>query len=375
MRRLILLLVIIAIAVCFVYAKYRSGFGFRKLAQLLPTGNSETPIASTTPASSETAAPAPQVVEDTSLHSPALPAPSASPGSTSRPVPVQSATPPQPAAGIIPVLPPQSTRTPTSSNGRISLYSTVEEAQRAAVKRYPALAAANSAFSREYLARYNRYKQERPTYFQDTLWPLALADEIANKFSPAPADTATVSSGETSPPPAAALPRVTIHHFADDIAAAKTAGGIGLGPGDAFTLSKLEEAKAKAKQEKKPLGFVMTWGQFFGVRTSNRYQGSRAAFIHFYQAFHNNLVLVFVRHETELQAVPDAVKKGFFGPDEGGAAPNMAVTDADATELIVEIPMGGKGKSYGLERDAIFSAGAEKIDQWLAVHPDATTNR
>jgi hypothetical protein len=46
----------------------------------------------------------------------------------------------------------------------------------------------------------------------------------------------------------------------------------------------------------------------------------------------------------------------------------MAVTDANVTELIVEIPykhLDGNG------RERIFAAGGRKIDEWLASHPDA----
>jgi hypothetical protein len=62
------------------------------------------------------------------------------------------------------------------------------------------------------------------------------------------------------------------------------------------------------------------------------------------------------------------VKKGFFGPDEGGYAPNMAVTDASATEFITEIPT---RDLEGPDRDPIFAAGAKQIDNWLATHPGA----
>jgi len=136
----------------------------------------------------------------------------------------------------------------------------------------------------------------------------------------------------------------------------------------AFSLSQLEAAKAKAVAERKPLGFIMVWGEHFGRQTDTRSKGSISALAHFYRAFNNNLVLVYVRHENELGLVPDAVKQGFTGPDEGGWAPNMAVVDATASEFIVEIPYGGSD-SVGSIRDQVFSAGAEKIDQWLATHP------
>jgi len=139
---------------------------------------------------------------------------------------------------------------------------------------------------------------------------------------------------------------------------------------DAFSLSQLEAAKAKAQAEHKPLGFLMVWGQFFGEEADTRSGGGAPGLAHFYRAFNSNLVLVFVRHETELGSVPDAVKQGFNGPDEGGFAPNMAVVDATATEFIVEIPYGGND-SNGAKRDQVFGAGAVKIDQWLTTHPYA----
>ena len=115
----------------------------------------------------------------------------------------------------------------------------------------------------------------------------------------------------------------------------------------------------------------MVWGQYFGNDNVDwRRRGGPSGTAHFYRAFKDALVLVYVRHETELGAVPDAVKQGFNGPDEGGFAPNMAVVDASAQEFIVEIPYGGNG-STGAVRDEVFTKGAQKIEQWLAYHPDA----
>lgn len=138
----------------------------------------------------------------------------------------------------------------------------------------------------------------------------------------------------------------------------------------AFSLSQLEAAKAKARAERKPLGFIMVWDSLFGERADTRLQGGTHGLAHFYRAFNENVVLVFVRHENELGSVPNAVKEGFNGPDEGGFAPNMAVVDATASEFIVEIPYGG-ADSNGEKRDKVFAAGAAKIDQWLATHPQA----
>jgi hypothetical protein len=120
----------------------------------------------------------------------------------------------------------------------------------------------------------------------------------------------------------------------------------------AFSLANLEAAKKKAKDEKKLIGFVMVWDSIF---TPSRPMGpgSNGALAHFYDVFGGNLVLVFVRHEDELDKVPDAVKQGFFGPEEGGFAPNMAVVSADCSKFVCEIPEGGK-ESNGQIREKIF---------------------
>ncbi|HKI69481.1 MAG TPA: hypothetical protein VKA67_07830, partial [Verrucomicrobiae bacterium] len=120
----------------------------------------------------------------------------------------------------------------------------------------------------------------------------------------------------------------------------------------AFSLSQLDEAKKKAKAEHKPIGFIMVWDRFFRPAWPMR-RGSPAGLAHFYDVFHNGLVLVFVRHENELGAVPDAVKRGFNGPEEGGYAPNMAVVSSDCSRFICEIPYGGD-HSNGAIRDQIF---------------------
>ncbi len=120
----------------------------------------------------------------------------------------------------------------------------------------------------------------------------------------------------------------------------------------AFSLDQLEAAKKKAKDEKKPLGFIMEWDSM--LKPANPLErGSDSGLAHFYDVFHDGLVLVFVRHENELDKVPDAVRQGFFGPEEGGFAPNMAVVTADCSQFICEIPYGGD-KSNGAIREPIF---------------------
>jgi hypothetical protein len=132
---------------------------------------------------------------------------------------------------------------------------------------------------------------------------------------------------------------------------------------DGFRLDQLAEAKKKAAAEGKPLGFVMVWGSFFdhdGDAAQSR--GSVDAFVHFYTVFNDSVVLVFVRHETELGAVPAAVAKGFNGPDEGGYSPNLAVVDPTAEHFICEIPGGANHKDVSAaEREKAFHAGIDRI--------------
>ena len=109
----------------------------------------------------------------------------------------------------------------------------------------------------------------------------------------------------------------------------------------AFSLDNLEAAKKKAAAEKKLLGFIMEWDGFFKPSYPVG-DYSENAMAHFYDVFHDNMVLVFVRHESELGKVPPAVSQGFGGPDEGGYAPNMAVVTADCSHFICEIPYGNK---------------------------------
>jgi hypothetical protein len=130
----------------------------------------------------------------------------------------------------------------------------------------------------------------------------------------------------------------------------------------AFSLDQLDAAKKKAKEEKKLLGFIMVWDQFF-VPSRPMGPGSNGALAHFYDVFHNNLVLVFVSHERELGKVPDAVKQGFFGPEEGGYAPNMAVVTADCSKFVCEVPYAKKDFAG---REQIFRQKIEVIKKFLA---------
>lgn len=181
-------------------------------------------------------------------------------------------------------------------------------------------------------------------------------------------DPAIIPAAQPRPVRLAPRPAPVIDRFSGPLFAALHGPSMRLELSSAFSLAQLDQAKAAAQAQKKPLGFLMVWGQFFDREADPRGKGSNEALVHFYEAFHQNLVLVFVRHESELGLVPPAVAKGFNGPDEGGYAPNMAVTDATATEFIVEIPFRALD---GAGRDPLFAEGAAKIDVWLATHPDA----
>ncbi|MEI9961420.1 MAG: hypothetical protein WDM76_09930 [Limisphaerales bacterium] len=131
----------------------------------------------------------------------------------------------------------------------------------------------------------------------------------------------------------------------------------------AFSLADLDVAKKRAETERKPIGFVLVWDEFFQPAVPMA-SGSVGGLAHFYTVFRNGVVLVFVRHEDELDKVPEAVKKGFAGPDEGGFAPNMAVVSEDCSQFICEIPLGGKD-SNGQIREQIFR---EKIAEIKKFH-------
>jgi hypothetical protein len=132
----------------------------------------------------------------------------------------------------------------------------------------------------------------------------------------------------------------------------------------AFSMDNLEAAKKKAQDENKLLGFIMEWDSMLVPAYPMR-QGGDGGLAHFYDVFHDNLVLVFVRHESELNKVPGAVGQGFFGPDEGGFAPNMAVVTADCSKYVCEIPYGGQ-HSNGQIREQIFRDKIAVIKKFIA---------
>jgi len=134
----------------------------------------------------------------------------------------------------------------------------------------------------------------------------------------------------------------------------------------AFSLDQLEAAKAKAKAEKKLLGFIMEWDSMLVPSEPMGGSGSNSGMAHFYAAFKDSMVLVFVRHEDELGKVPPAVAQGFNGPDEGGFAPNMAVVTADCSQFICEIPFGGGKDSTWQLREKVFREKIAVIKKFTA---------
>jgi hypothetical protein len=133
----------------------------------------------------------------------------------------------------------------------------------------------------------------------------------------------------------------------------------------AFSLDSLEAAKKKARAEKKLLGFIMEWDSMLVPAHPMGNGGSDSGLAHFYDVFNDSLVLVFVRHESELGQVPDAVKQGFNGPEEGGFAPNMAVVTADCSQFVCEIPFGGKESTPQI-REQIFREKIAVIKKFAA---------
>ncbi len=155
------------------------------------------------------------------------------------------------------------------------------------------------------------------------------------------------------------------HHYDPyemGLAAARGNAEMALSKKMAFSLDQLELAKKTAQAQHKLIGFIMVWDQFF-VTARPLEGGSESGLAHFYEVFHNGLVLVFVRHESELGKVPDAVKQGFFGPEEGGFAPNMAVVSADCSKFVCEIPYGGDHSNGGI-REKIFREKIEVIKKF-----------
>jgi len=140
---------------------------------------------------------------------------------------------------------------------------------------------------------------------------------------------------------------------------------------DCFSMAQLDQAKAKALRDGKCMGFILVWGQYFGPQVNPQDKGGDSATAQFVNGFRDSLVLVFVRHETEIAKVPPAVSAGYSGPDEGGYAPSMAVTDPSCSTYICEVPCAGPDAD-GAKRLAVFRVRIDRIKAWLAAHPAAT---
>ena len=67
----------------------------------------------------------------------------------------------------------------TTASAPAAQFTSVADAQREAMRLYPSLGVAGSPFNRAFLARHKQYQQQRPKYFNDPGWPVALAREIA----------------------------------------------------------------------------------------------------------------------------------------------------------------------------------------------------
>jgi tetratricopeptide (TPR) repeat protein len=64
-----------------------------------------------------------------------------------------------------------------SAGMKASMAETQTEARHRAVQLYPQLGVAGSPLNREFVARHNRYKAERPAFFIDPEWPMQLVEE------------------------------------------------------------------------------------------------------------------------------------------------------------------------------------------------------
>ena len=63
---------------------------------------------------------------------------------------------------------------------KVSMAETQTETRQRAVQLYPQLGVAGSPLNREFVARHNRYKAERPAFFINPEWPMQLAKECVN---------------------------------------------------------------------------------------------------------------------------------------------------------------------------------------------------
>ncbi|MFM2092420.1 MAG: hypothetical protein RLZZ127_2909 [Planctomycetota bacterium] len=146
-----------------------------------------------------------------------------------------------------------------------------------------------------------------------------------------------------------------------------------------FALAQLADAKAKALREGKPLGFIVTWRNYWRADLDPRAAGdSGSAMAHYHLVYDPLVVLVHVRHEDEYGSMPPGAKAGILGPKAGGWAPKMAITTPDAMTLIEMVPAGvnKQGKLGGIkEREPVFRATWPAVEAWYQANPDMVAAR
>ncbi len=84
------------------------------------------------------------------------------------------------------------------TEGAFPPYATTAFAQAEAVRKYPPLGQADSAFNREFVNRFNRYETEQPDFFKDPAWPVVLANQVAKYLRVTPADGAGSGSSKAT---------------------------------------------------------------------------------------------------------------------------------------------------------------------------------
>lgn len=131
----------------------------------------------------------------------------------------------------------------------------------------------------------------------------------------------------------------------------------------AFRVTNIKAAMVKAKAEKKAVGFVLVWDEILNKPCRPMERGSISALAHFYTAFNDNMVLVFVKHnEDELGQVPNSVRTSFLGWQEAAFAPRIAVVSNESSQLICEITYGGDDAT-GQDREQILRQKFDEVKQ------------
>ena len=74
--------------------------------------------------------------------------------------------------------------TPAALQATAATPTTVADAQREALRRYPELGIAGSKLNSEFVTRYKLYQQQHPDYLRDPSWPLRLAEELTRTPQP-----------------------------------------------------------------------------------------------------------------------------------------------------------------------------------------------